>query len=321
LNLYGPTESTVITSSFDVAQNQAAALSAERMPIGKPIAGRRVYVLDARGELVPAGVPGELYIGGDGLARGYLHRLELTAERFVPDPFSGQPGARMYRTGDLAKWHADGHIEMLGRVDFQVKIRGFRIEMGEIEAALSRQPGVAEAVVVAWGTTAEEKHLVAYVVFRIGEARPIGELRANLSRELADHMLPAAFVVLERLPLSPNGKLDRSALPEPEASRPDWSRPYAEPRTPVEEEVAAVWAQVLRIDRVGVYDDFFELGGHSLLGTQVVSRLRETFDVEVPLRTVFEHPTVEGLALAILDLLASRIDGQTLDEALLEIKA
>ncbi len=320
VNQYGPTESTVIATTFDISQQLDAALTAERMPIGKPIPGRTVYILDDHGQLVPPGVPGELYIGGDGLARGYLNRPELTAERFVADPFCKQSGARMYRTGDLARWRADGQIEMLGRVDFQVKIRGFRIELGEIEAALLRQPGIAEAVVMARGTQAEEKQLIAYVVFRPGEARPIGAIRNTLLQELADQMAPSAFVVLDRLPLSLNGKLDRNALPEPAVERPDWSHNYTEPRTPVEEELASIWAQVLRVDRVGVYDNFFELGGHSLLATQVVSRLRETFDVDLPLRTMFEHPTVEGLALAILDLLASRIAGSELEDALLELK-
>jgi len=316
VNMYGPTETTIAATCYDISAHRDDVLGAERIPIGRPLPGRRAYILDPQGSLVPAGIPGELYLGGAGLARGYLNQPELTRERFVADHVSGLPGARLYRTGDLARWRGDGEIEMLGRLDHQVKIRGFRVELGEVEAAVLRQPGVAEAVVVAHGAQAADKRLVAYVVFRPGKSRSIGDLRAELRHDLADHMVPSAFVVLDRLPLSPNGKLDREALPEPDASRPDWSQPYEGPRTPVEEMLAEVWADVLHLDRVSIHDDFFELGGHSLLATQVVSRLREAFDLDISLRLMFERPTIADLSLGILELLAARLPGAALDAIL-----
>ena len=281
-NLYGPTETTIWSSVVEVREG-------EPVRVGPPLANTRFYVVDWSFQPVPAGVPGELLIGGDGLARGYLGRPELTAERFVPDPFGGA-GGRVYRTGDLVRWRSDGRLEFLGRLDHQVKVRGFRIELGEVEAALASQPGVERVVVVAKGESAE-KRLVAYVV---GEAEP-ARLRETLRERLPDYMVPSVFVKLEALPLTPNGKVDRKALPEPDAA----AAPAAEhvaPRTLAEGLVVEIWREVLRRDRIGVHDDFFDLGGHSLLATQVVARVRKALGVELPVRALFERPTPAGLA-------------------------
>ncbi|HEX6751684.1 MAG TPA: amino acid adenylation domain-containing protein, partial [Longimicrobium sp.] len=281
-DLYGPSEDTTY-STFTLRRAGGPA------SIGTPISNTRAYVLDARLRPLPVGVPGELYLGGRGVTRGYLGRPGLTAERYVPDPFSAEPGARMYRTGDRIRWKADGTLEYLGRLDHQVKIRGFRIELGEIEAALRRHERVADCVVVARAEAGEQR-LVAYVV---GDVETEA-LRAHLRRSLPDYMVPSAFVFLDALPLTPNGKLDRKALPAPEyASAEDR---YVAPRTPVEEVLAGIWAEVLRLERVGVTESFFDLGGHSLLATRVVSRIRELLGVELPLRALFEGPTVAEMA-------------------------
>ncbi|HEX6040944.1 phosphopantetheine-binding protein, partial [Longimicrobium sp.] len=254
---------------------------------------------------VPAGVPGELLLGGAGVARGYLGRPGLTAERFVPDPFADAPGARLYRTGDRARWRGDGALEFLGRADTQVKVHGYRIEPGEVEAALLRDPRVREAVVVARERVPGDTRLVAYVVPRGDGALSPAGARAGLRERIPDYMVPAAFVLVDALPLTPNGKVDRRALPAPA-----WedAAAHVAPRTAVEEMVAGIWADVLRRDRVGVLDDFFALGGHSLLATQVLSRLREALGVEVPLRVLFEAPTVEALARAAEDQLILALD-------------
>ncbi|HET7460394.1 MAG TPA: amino acid adenylation domain-containing protein [Longimicrobium sp.] len=283
---YGPTETSVTATVRSCgAEGEAPGAS-----IGGPISNARVYLLDARGAPVPVGVAGELYVGGAGVARGYLGRPALTAERFVPDPFGAEPGERLYRTGDLGRWLPDGTIEFLGRVDTQVKVRGYRIEPGEIEARLLEREGVSEAVVVAHQDEAGNRRLVAYVVGGV-EAE---SLREHLRQKLPDYMVPAAFVPLERLPLTPSGKLDRRALPAPELARAE--ERYVAPRTLVEEVLAEIWAEMLRLERVGVTESFFELGGHSLLATRVVSRVRQVFGVEVPLRALFEGPTVAELA-------------------------
>ncbi|WP_420126422.1 non-ribosomal peptide synthase/polyketide synthase [Longimicrobium sp.] len=284
VNAYGPTEVTVCATAASVeADGRAPA-------IGRPLENVRVYVLDAAGRPAPVDVAGELYVGGVGVARGYLGRPGLTAERFVPDPFGGEPGARLYRTGDRVRWSAQGELEFLGRVDEQVKVRGFRIEPGEIEGALRRSEGVADCAVVARQDVPGETRLVAYVV---GDAEA-GALREHLRRSLPEHMVPSAFVSLDALPLTPNGKLDRKALPAPDLA--SAGERYVAPRTPVEEVLAEIWAEVLRLERVGVTESFFELGGHSLLATRVVSRVREVFGVELPLRALFERPTVGELA-------------------------
>jgi acyl carrier protein len=244
---------------------------------------------------VPAGAAGELYAGGAGLARGYHGRPDLTAERFVPDPFSGEPGARLYRTGDLARYLPDGRIEFIGRRDFQVKVRGFRIELGEIEAALAAHGAVRQCVVVARGQGAE-KQLVAYAVLGEGQALSAAEMRSYLREKLPDYMMPAHLVALDAFPLTPNGKVDRRALPAPAAATAEASDGYVAPRTPVEELLAGIWGDVLDVKLVGVRDDFFDLGGHSLLATQVVSRVREAFRTSLPIRLLFESPTIEALA-------------------------
>ncbi|HEX3554229.1 MAG TPA: amino acid adenylation domain-containing protein, partial [Thermoanaerobaculia bacterium] len=296
-NLYGPTETAIWSAVFRVAVPFSTSGTSATVPIGRPIANTGLHVLEPTFEPAPVGVPGELFIGGSGVARGYAGRPDLTAERFVPDPWSGVPGARLYRTGDLARLRSDGVIEFLGRTDHQVKVRGFRIEPGEIEAALCRHPGIDVAVVVPRGVGVPV--LVAYVVPAAGRAAPASaELREHLRRSLPEHMIPAVFMPLAALPLTPNRKIDRNALPDPDAGvRPEDGR--IAPRTPTEELVAGVWAEVVRAERIGVGESFFELGGHSLLATQVVSRLRQAFGVELPVRALFEAPTVEALAQRI----------------------
>jgi acyl carrier protein len=249
---------------------------------------------------VPVGVRGELCIGGLGVSRGYLRRPSLTAERFIPDPFSDQPGARLYRTGDLARYLPDGQIEFLGRLDHQVKIRGYRVELGEIETTLSQHPEVRDAVAMVREDTPTGRRLVAYVVPVQAESGPTtSELRRYLKQKLPDHMVPSAFVSLEALPLMPNGKVDRRALPVPDTLRPDLGEASVAPRTPVEKVLAGIWAEVLALEQIGIHDDFFDLGGHSLLATQVVSRVRQSFQVELPLRRLFETPTVADLATRV----------------------
>ncbi|HEU0078247.1 MAG TPA: amino acid adenylation domain-containing protein, partial [Longimicrobiaceae bacterium] len=292
VNGYGPTENTTFTCCHTVTP---ADLAGGSIPIGVPIANTRAYVLDRSGEPSPVGVPGELYAGGAGVARGYLGRAELTAEKFIPDPFSAEPGGRLYRTGDRVRWNAAGAIEFLGRIDQQIKMRGFRIEPGEVEAELERHPGVREALVVARDFASGGPRLVAYVVCADGEVSP-AELGAQLRGQLPEYMVPTAFVAMEELPLTGNGKVDRRALPAPE-----WSgeAAYVAPRTATEEVLAGIWAEVLGLERVGIDDNFFALGGHSLLATRVVSRLRQELGRDVPLRAVFENPTVAGLVAAI----------------------
>ena len=287
-NLYGPTETT-IWSTMDRVEPGAA------ITIGRPIANTEVYVLDAHRQLVPVGVPGELYIGGAGLARGYLRREGLTAEQFVPHPFTDEPGGRLYRTGDLVRWRLDGRIDYLGRADHQVKLRGFRIELGEIETALAEHPDVARAAVVVREDAPGDKRLVAYVVSREGMPLSVATARTFLEKRLPSYMVPAAFVPLDALPLTPNGKVDRRSLPVPQRDSSTDSE-IVRPRTPLEERVAGIWCEVLGLTEVGIDDDFFDLGGHSLLATQVVSRLRSELHVEVPLRTLFEASTVATLA-------------------------
>jgi amino acid adenylation domain-containing protein len=288
INGYGPTENTTFTCCHRM---RGPLRLAGPVPIGRPIAGTRALLLDASFQLVPVGAAGELCAGGPGLARGYLNRPELTAERFVPDPAGEEPGARLYRTGDLARHLPDGSVEFLGRIDQQVKIRGFRIELGEIEAALCAHPEVREVVVVAREDVPGDKRLVAYVVLETPE---LPDLRSWLRQRLPDYMVPSAFVHLDELPLNPNGKVDRRALPAPEAGGGETGG--AAPRNPVEELLAGIWAEVLRIEPPGIGQSFFELGGHSLLAIRVVARVREVCGVDLPLRALFDGPTVAALA-------------------------
>nr|QEO74288.1 condensation domain-containing protein [uncultured bacterium] len=302
-NQYGPSESHVVTA---FTLTGASSTWPKLPPIGRPVPSSRIYVLDSRGQPVPIGVLGELYIAGPCLARGYLDRPALTAERFVPDPHSPTPGARMYRTGDVARYREDGEIEFFGRVDHQVKIRGFRVELGEIEAVLSRHPAVGECVVTVREDIPGDKRLAAYVVTREAAAAPAtADLRSFLAGKLPEYMVPTAFVSLERLPLTPSGKVDRRSLPVPEGNRSDFDGAYVEPRNAVEARIAAVWADTLRIPKIGALDDFFGLGGHSLLATQVVARIRDAFQVELPLKVFFERPTVAALAEQVENRLAA----------------
>jgi amino acid adenylation domain-containing protein len=294
-NLYGPTEATI-----DVTCGICGRNGGESVSIGRPIANMQVYILDSHLQPVPIGVVGELYIGGDGLARGYLNRSELTAEKFIPNPFSDEFNSRLYRTGDLARYLPDGNIEFLGRIDNQVKIRGFRIELGEVETVLSQHPVVRQSVVIVREDSPGDRRLVAYVVSSPDQVCTASELRSFLKEKLPEYMVPSAFVVLDAFPLTPNGKLDRKALPAPDQNRPALDETFTAPRTPVEELLTQIWSDVLKVDKVSIHDNFFDLGGHSLLATQLVSRVRDAFQMDIPLRTLFEKPTVEELAIAIM---------------------
>ncbi|HSF39094.1 MAG TPA: amino acid adenylation domain-containing protein, partial [Thermoanaerobaculia bacterium] len=298
-NLYGPSEDTTYSTWALIGRESRRAPS-----IGRPLDGTRAYVVDAGLSAQPVGVPGELLLAGDGLARGYLGRPELTAERFIPDPFGAGPGARLYRTGDLARYLADGSLDYLGRLDHQVKVRGFRIELGEIEAALACHPAVEAAVVLAREDAALGLHLAAYVVPRPGQEPDRAVLQAALSERLPASMIPTAWAFLAALPLTPNGKVDRRALSrlDAPAALPPGGEAFAAPRSPVEEILAGLFAEVLGVERVSLRDDFFALGGHSLLATRVLSRVRQVLGVDLPVRSLFERPTVEGLAARVEEL-------------------
>jgi len=292
VNNYGPTENTVVTTSGDVSFMEQS----DRKPtIGRPIANTQVYLLDKNLQPVPVGIPGEIYIGGAGLARGYLNPPDQTILAFIPNPFSNKPSRRLYKTGDLARYLLDGNIEFLGRVDDQVKIRGFRIELGEIEAVLGQHPAMQETVVMVREDIPGNKRLVAYVVTKESPAPSMQELHHFLKQQLPEYMVPSAFVLLDVLPLTSNGKVDRRALPAPDTTRPELADTYVAPRTPVEEVLVGIWAEVLGLDGVGVQDNFFELGGHSLLATQVISRVRDAFSVELSLYSLFEAPAITSL--------------------------
>ncbi|HEY6050724.1 MAG TPA: non-ribosomal peptide synthetase, partial [Thermoanaerobaculia bacterium] len=297
INAYGPTEATVAATMWE-APRQNPPETARTVPIGRPLANVQTYVLDRKLRPVPVGVVGDLYVGGAGVARGYRNRPELTAERFVPDPFRGGE-ARLYRTGDRARFLPSGDLEYLGRVDNQIKIRGFRIEPGEIETALRGLPGVREAVVRPHEDAPGQTRLVAYVVSDTDLAASGKDLRRLLKQSLPLHMVPSTFVRLEALPLNTSGKLDTARLPPPDSAGEDAAGDYAEPRTPLERELAGIWASVMRVERVGIDDDFFDLGGHSLLAMQLISRVREAFGVVLPVRELFGAPTIAGLAARI----------------------
>ncbi|HET9359033.1 MAG TPA: amino acid adenylation domain-containing protein, partial [Vicinamibacterales bacterium] len=293
INGYGPTENTTFTCCYPMQGDKAAP--AVSVPIGRPITGTEVFVVDRHQHAVPVGVSGELLTGGTGLARGYLGRPSLTAERFVPSTLSEHGGARLYKTGDLVRYLESGAIEFLGRLDYQLKIRGFRVELGEIETALTSHPMVRGSVVVAQaGPTA--KRLIAYLVAESDRTPSTSQLREYLAQRLPDYMVPAVFMTLDAFPLTANGKVDRRALPAPDQSRPELDSQFEAPRPGSEAQLAAIWSELLGVDRIGRHDNFFELGGHSLIGTQVVSRVRDIARVDVPLRHLFERPTVAGLA-------------------------
>jgi len=292
-NFYGPTEASIDVTWFHCSP---AETRLNTVPIGRPIANTQIYVLDRQLQPVPVGIPGELHIGGAGLARGYLNRPELTAEKFISDPFGDVPGARLYKTGDLARYRPDGNIEFLGRIDHQVKIRGFRIELGEIEAVLMQYSAIREVVAVAREVMPGDKRIVAYVVPKAGLQPTTSELRRFLAAKLPEYMIPSLFVMLDSLPLTANGKVDRRALPAPDSARPELEDFYVAPRTPIEQKLADIWGELLGLEQVGINDNFFELGGNSLLATQVISRISKLLHVEIPLYSLFEFQTVAGLA-------------------------
>ena len=309
INMYGITETTVHVTYRPLGYEDTKAGGPS--PIGCPIPDLRAYILDAYGEPVPVGVAGELYIGGVGVARGYLNRPDLTAERFVEDPFVAESGGRMYRTGDLGRWLPDGNIEFVGRDDFQVKIRGFRIELGEIEARLREHAGVREAVVVAGEDGDGGKRLVAYYTTLDEREEGVGAepLRSHLSACLPEYMVPAAYVRLEAMPLTPNGKLDRKALPVPDADAYS-KRIYEAPQGEIETRLAEIWAEVLKQDKIGRHDNFFELGGHSLLAVRLITRLRQALCVELAIRDLFAHPVFSLLAEKLIDLQLAQFDSR-----------
>jgi hypothetical protein len=319
-NTYGPTEASIDVTFWVCRRENESGSKWQRVSIGRPIANTQIYILDSHLQPVPVGVPGELHIGGAGLARGYLNRPDLAAEKFIPNPFSNEPGARLYKTGDWTRYLPDGRIEFLGRIDQQVKIRGFRIELGEIETVLSQHPMIQQIVVVAHeeldypksGTCSEpgrsiqnpessEKRLVAYAVLKSGQTLDATAARSFLKDKLPEYMVPSAFVFLDSLPVTFSGKVNRKALPAPDHGRPDLQATYVAPRNPVEEVMAAIWAEALRLEQVGMYDNFFDLGGHSLLAVRVVSQIQSVLRVDIALRTLFEQPTVAGLTAAILN--------------------
>jgi amino acid adenylation domain-containing protein len=302
LNLYGSTEVSADVTCCDMR----AVTTDNAIPIGRPIANTRIYILDSDMQPLPIGVPGEIYVGGEGLARGYLNRPERTATQFVSDPFSEDQGSRLYRTGDLGRYLADGNIEFRGRLDHQVKIRGCRVELGEVEAALNRHPAVKESVIVAHAHDSFEINLVGYFVTQQDPPPSTVELRGYLKEKLPAYMVPSLFVGLASLPLTPSGKVDRNALPWPDAHRLAPSQAWLEPRTDIEELVAQVWRKLLRLDKIGVFENFFDLGGHSLLATRAAARLGAAFGIDLPLRKLFEFPTVAGLAAQIERLCRER---------------
>ncbi|MFP5263076.1 MAG: amino acid adenylation domain-containing protein [Blastocatellia bacterium] len=288
-NMYGPTETTIWSTA------QLVTAESNPITIGQPVNNTSIYVLDKFLQPVPVGVPGEVYIGGDGLARGYLNLPETTAEKFIPDSFSDKPGARLYRTGDLARYLPDVAVEFLGRVDHQVRLRGYRIELGEIEALLERHEDVKEAVAAVREDSSGDKRLVVYIVEAHAGSTSLPKLQSYLRDKLPDHMVPSSYKVLEALPLTSNGKVDRRALPAPGNARPDLGREYAAPRNATELMLVRIWEQLLEVDKVGIHDNFFDLGGHSLLATQVISHVNEAFRVDLPLRNLFKKPTITGL--------------------------
>jgi acyl carrier protein len=296
-DLYGPSETTTYTT-FTLRRANGVET------IGRPIANTQIYILDDALQPVAVGVEGELYIGGAGVARGYLNRAELTGERFVPNPFSDDASARLYRTGDRTRYRSDGKIVYLGRVDNQVKIRGYRVELGEIEATLKQHPAVQDNVIVARARSSSgEKDLIGYVIPTVPSTLSLTQLRSFLQQKLPDYMIPSTFVTLDALPLTPNGKIDRSVLPLPDGARPELDRGFVAPRTQIEELVAQAWREILSVETLSIYDNFFKLGGHSLVGTQIVARLRETFGREIPLAALFDAPTVAELSMGIEKLL------------------
>jgi amino acid adenylation domain-containing protein len=307
LNLYGPSEDTTYSTYVRLQKGATAEPT-----IGRPVANTEAYLLDERLEPVPIGVIGELYLGSSSLARGYLKRSSLTAEKFIPHPYSRKPGARLYKTGDVARYNEDGTLQFLGRRDNQVKLRGFRIELGEIEAALRELPEVQEAVIKVWDE--EDKELVAYVVAAAEQEGLVNKLRSHLKRKLPGYMAPSEYVLLDQLPLTPNGKVDRRALPRPDQLGAELKDTYVAPGNPIEETIAAIWSRVLRRERIGIHDNFFDAGGHSLLITRVNAQLFEEFGIEIPLRELFDYPTIAELSGLIEGRLLKEVEAMSEQE-------
>jgi acyl carrier protein len=317
ISSYGVTEATIDSTYFEItAENQTGE---GIVPIGRPFANSQIYLLDADQNPVPVGVPGELYLGGHGVARGYLNRPDLTAERFVEWTLPAETAKKqikLYRTGDLARYRRDGVIEILGRADNQVKLRGYRIELGEIESALSLHPEVNECVVIVREDAPGDKRLIAYLTTKNDEINP-GDLRRFIKESLPEYMVPSAFVLMKEWILTPNGKIDRKQLPAPDDAVNGSETDFIAPRNQVEEKLAGIWAILLRVERVGVNDNFFDLGGHSLLATQIVSRIRDAFGKNIPLRMLFETPTVASLAeqIGITESSVERVESTSLFNA------
>jgi acyl-coenzyme A synthetase/AMP-(fatty) acid ligase/acyl carrier protein len=293
INAYGPTEGTTFTTTYEVQDSDGGA---PNIPIGRAISNTEVWVLDQQSRMAPVGVAGELCIGGDGLAQGYLRRPELTAEKFVPHPYSRKAGARLYRTGDLVRYGSDGNIEFLKRMDHQVKVRGFRVELGEIESVLNQHWAIAESIVLDSKDSSGNTRLIAYIVFEDGAEATSSEILTFLQEKLPSYMFPSAFVTIKEIPLTANGKVDRRALPVTEQIDAETSTAFIAPRTDMEELVAEIWRDTLELTQVGVESNFFQLGGHSLMATRVMNKIRERCGVELPLRVLFESPTVASLA-------------------------
>ena len=311
VNNYGPTECTVVATSGAINPDQQKT----SLPsIGRPISNTEIHILDENLMAVPTGAAGEVYIGGAGVARGYLNRPELTREKFIPNPF--EPGSRLYRTGDLACLLENGELAYLGRIDDQIKILGYRIEPAEIVSVLDRHQGIQSSVVMARTDGGSEKHLVAYIVPNANLPLSAGELQSFLRQELPEHMIPVLFVQLESLPLTPNGKVDRAALPPPDTDNTLRDEEFVAPRSPIEKRLAEMLASLLGLDQVGITDNFFMLGGHSLLGTQLISHLRGAFGIELGLRTLFDAPTIEQLALEVEQLVMARVEAMSEEEVM-----
>jgi acyl-coenzyme A synthetase/AMP-(fatty) acid ligase len=300
-NLYGPSETTTYSTWISMRRDTGFLGT-----VGRPIANTQIYILDPRREVVPLQVAGEIYIGGAGVARGYLNRSELTSDRFIPNPFRNEPHARLYRTGDVGRWLCDGTIEYLGRNDHQVKLRGYRIEPEEIEARLLHNPEVTEATVVAREEGNGDKRLVAYISYRDKTGPSVERLRSDLKSVLPEYMVPSAFVILDGLPRMPNGKLDRRALPSPGPGA-YLGREYEAPRGEIEQTLAKVWQDLLRVPRIGRHDNFFELGGHSLLATRVIAHISYLLEVDLPLRAIFDDPTIQALGHRVLNEIAGEL--------------
>jgi non-ribosomal peptide synthetase component F len=294
LNTYGPTEATIVATKCDLT-NTTSELVLYEVPIGMPVPNVKTYILDAHLQPVPIGISGELHIGGDGLARGYLNRPELTAEKFISNPYSSEPSSRLYKTGDLARYLPNGNIEFLGRIDHQVKLRGFRIELGEIETVLRQHAAVRDVIVLAREDIPGDKRLVAYLVVEPARGPTITELRGFLKEQLPDYMVPSAFVFIDGFPLTPNGKVDRQSLPAPDRVRPRIEESYVAPRSQAEKLLVDIWARVLDVEQVGINDNFFDLGGHSLLLTRVHRKLQEIIGEDISMVTLFQYPTISSL--------------------------